>query len=144
MQGTDTIISAMCLNGSEVCRKLANFLCEGEHKEDRQGMVVAVVGAAGELVAFGSHSRAYSLPQTLAQRKAWTACRFRRSTQQLEQEIREGTLELSIFNDDQLIAMSGGVPIVANGVVIGAVGISGLPPEQDAALASEFASWLQG
>lgn len=77
-----------------------------------------------------------------AQRKAYTAQRFRRATARIAQEVKEGALQLAVFNDPQLLAMPGGAPIILADEVIGAVGISGLPPAQDALLAEDFARRL--
>ena len=96
----------------------------------------------GELIAFGAHVRCPPLPRQLAQRKAWSALRFRRPTATLAQEVSAGALQLAVFNDPQLLAMPGGEPVIVDGLAIGGVGISGLPPELDAGLAARFVQRL--
>ncbi len=130
------------LNDSMVCLYLARFLQETEADPQSAGLAIAVVGDDGELIAFGAHAGCPALPRQLAQRKAWSALRFRRATAQLAQEVAAGTLKLEIFHDPRLLAMPGGAPVVAQGRAIAGVGISGLPPEQDAALAERFVKWL--
>lgn len=105
------------------------------------GLAVAVVGPEGELIAFGAHARCPPLPRQLAQRKAWSALRCR-PTATLAQEVSSGTLQLAVFNDPQLLAMPGGEPVIVDGLAIGGVGISGLPPELDAGLAARFVQRL--
>jgi glc operon protein GlcG len=48
----------------------------------------------------------------------------------------------AVFNDPQLLAMPGGEPVIVDGLAIGGVGISGLPPELDAGLAARFVQRL--
>ena len=80
------------------------------------GLAVAVVGPEGELIAFGAHARCPPLPRQLAQRKAWSALRFRRPTATLAQEVSAGALQLAVFNDPQLLAMPGGEPVIVDGL----------------------------
>ncbi|HCB1501865.1 glc operon protein GlcG [Klebsiella oxytoca] len=142
MPGNDRLCTQSRLNDSAVCQKVALFLQETEGDTQTRGLAVAVVGPEGELIAFGAHARCPPLPRQLAQRKAWTALRFRRSTARLAEEVSAETLRLEVFNDPQLLAMPGGVPVMFDGLAIGGVGISGLPPELDAELAVRFVQRL--
>ncbi|WP_312982886.1 heme-binding protein [Atlantibacter sp.] len=130
------------LDDSAVCQRLARFLKETEAEPHTAGLAVAVVGTDGELIAFGAHARCPALPRQLAQRKAWSALRFRRPTARLAEEVSQGSLKLEIFHDARLLAMPGGVPVRVDGLAIAGVGISGLPPELDAELATRFANEL--
>ena len=89
-----------------------------------------------------ARTRCPPLPRQLAQRKAWSALHFRRPTATLAQEVSAGTLRLAVFNDPQLLAMPGGEPVIVDGLAIGGVGISGLPPALDAELAARFVQRL--
>ncbi|WP_312312061.1 heme-binding protein [Atlantibacter sp.] len=130
------------LNDSAVCQRLAQFLQETEADPQSAGLAVAVVGADGELIAFGAHARCPALPRQLAQRKAFSALRFRRPTARLAEEVSLGALCLEVFHDPRLLAMPGGAPVMVEGIVIGGVGISGLPPDRDAELALRFVERL--
>ena len=127
MPDNDAFCPQVRLNDSVVCQQVARFLQETESDARTRGLAVAVVGPEGELIAFGAHARCPPLPRQLAQRKAWSALRFRRPT---------------VFNDPQLLAMPGGEPVIVEGLAIGGVGISGLPPELDAGLAARFVQRL--
>jgi glc operon protein GlcG len=48
------------------------------------------------------------------------------------------------FGDLRYIAWGGGVPIVYQGQVVGAVGVSGLPEEEDMVLARMGAALING
>ncbi|MBL0790513.1 heme-binding protein [Klebsiella michiganensis] len=124
MPDNDALCPQVRLNDSVVCEQVARFLRETESDARTRGLAVAVVGPEGELIAFGAHARCPPLPRQLAQRKAWSA------------------LQLAVFNDPQLLAMPGGEPVIVDGLAIGGVGISGLPPELDAGLAARFVQRL--
>ncbi|WP_313667453.1 heme-binding protein [Atlantibacter sp.] len=136
------ICASQRLYDSAVCQRLARFLQQTEADPHTAGLAVAVVGTDGELIAFGAHARCPALPRQLAQRKAWSALRFRRPTARLAQEVSEGSLKLEMFHDVRLLAMPGGAPVMVDGLAIGGVGISGLPPALDAELAVRFANEL--
>ena len=141
MPDNDAFCPQVRLNDSVICQQVARFLQETESDARTRGLAVAVVGPEGELIAFGAHARCPPLPRQLAQRKAWSALRFRRPTATLAQEVSDGALQLAVFNDPQL-AMPGGEPVIVEGLAIGGVGISGLPPELDAGLAARFVQRL--
>jgi len=132
------------LDDAEVCVRLGAFLTALNAEPDTTGVAVAVVGTGGELIAFGAHASCPALPRLLARRKAFTAMTFRRSTEIVAREVRDGVLDLSWFHDDRLLAMPGGVPVFGPNGVVGGVGVSGLPAPRDAALAERFVSELTG
>ena len=134
MPDNDALCPQVRLNDSAVCQQVSRFLQETESDARTRGLAVAVVGTEGELIAFGAHACCPPLPRQLAQRKAWSALRFRRPTATLAQEVSSGTL--------QLLAMPGGEPVIVEGLAIGGIGISGLPPELDAGLAARFVQRL--
>ena len=132
MPDNDALCPQVRLNDSAVCQQVSRFLQETESDARTRGLAVAVVGTEGELIAFGAHACCPPLPRQLAQRKAWSALRFRRPTATLAQEVSSGTLQLAVFND----------PVIVEGLAIGGIGISGLPPELDAGLAARFVQRL--
>ncbi|QHM73809.1 GlcG/HbpS family heme-binding protein [Mixta intestinalis] len=142
MPAGNSLVLHKRLNDSETGRQVALFVGETETHPSTCGLALAVVGLDGELIAFGAHASCPSLPRQLAQRKAWSALRFRRSTAKLAQEVEAGTLRLAIFNDARLLAMPGGAPIIVDGITVGGVGVSGLPPELDAEMAERFIARL--
>jgi glc operon protein GlcG len=138
----DTVVRLARLDGGAVSARLAEFLTACEADADTRGIAVAVVGAGGELVAFGAHTACPALPRLLAPRKAVTAWAFRRGSDVVAREVAEGSLDLAPFHDERFLAMAGGVPVACDGAVIGAVGVSGRPAATDVALARRFAELL--
>jgi len=103
----------------------------------------AVVGSAGELVAFGAQDGTGVLPRRLASRKAYSAVLFKRDTASVKEAVDSGAILLSRLADDDLLAIPGGVPIVVDGEIIGAIGVSGLTPQQDAEIATALSIGIQ-
>jgi uncharacterized protein GlcG (DUF336 family) len=96
-------------------------------------MAVAVVEPSGELVAFARMDDTQYGSIQIAQRKARAAARFRLATSVLEERVQSGRI-VSLANDDAF-PISGGVPIVVDGRIVGAIGVSGAASSEDAAVA---------
>jgi uncharacterized protein GlcG (DUF336 family) len=93
-------------------------------------MNVAVVDSGGNLVAFQRMDGAMLASIQIAEHKARAAATFRRETKQFEDGI-----QLMHFNYllafDGIIASRGGIPLIEQGVIIGAIGCSGGTDSQD-------------
>ncbi|OQW45035.1 MAG: hypothetical protein A4S16_02560 [Proteobacteria bacterium SG_bin6] len=97
-------------------------------------MAVAVVEPDGNLVAFARLDDTQYASTMIAQGKAATAARFRRTTAVFAQGLANGPGALSLPG---VIAVAGGRPITANGRIVGAIGVSGGTAAQDDAIAAE-------
>jgi uncharacterized protein GlcG (DUF336 family) len=95
--------------------------------------VFAVVDTHGDLVAFMRMDGAQLASIPIAQHKARTAARYRRPTRALEDAVTKFGFNYILSLDDA-IASRGGVPLVEEGKIIGAVGCSGGTGSQDEAL----------
>lgn len=96
-------------------------------------MAIAVVEPTGELVAFVRMDDVPYASIRIAQQKARAAARFRMATAQLEGRVLSG--RTTLLSSDEVIAVGGGVPIVIDGKVVGALGVSGASAAEDAAIA---------
>ena len=105
-----------------------------------QGAAVAVVDPHGELVAFLRTDGCPLASVNNAINKAFTAARERGESGALGQRSRSEGFPLTNFGDPRYTGWGGGVPIVVDGMVIGAVGVSGLPE----AAAVALARWAAG
>lgn len=56
---------------------------------------------------------------------------------------RPALLQLSAVFKEAAVAMAGGLPLLHNGLCIGAIGVSGMTPDLDAAIAAAGAAALQ-
>ncbi len=96
---------------------------------------VYVVDPHGELVCTASMDGAAPDTRLNAQRKAYTAARSdARSTRQLAEKVRDDPVERASF-DPFFTFFLGGVAVFEGETRVGAVGVSGLPGEEDERLA---------
>jgi glc operon protein GlcG len=99
------------------------------------GAAVAVVDSHGELVSF-FRSDGCPLPSiNNAVNKAFTAAREGVPSKVVGDRSRNEDFPLTYYGDPRYIGWGGGFPIVIDGTVIGAVGVSGLPEEADMEIA---------
>jgi uncharacterized protein GlcG (DUF336 family) len=105
-------------------------------------MNIAVVDEGNNLVAFGRMGGAWLGSIDIAQNKAYTARSFDMSTKDLAPLCQSGQPLFGIHasNQGRLIIFAGGIPLRANGRVVGAVGVSGGSVEQDHDVAEAGAS----
>jgi glc operon protein GlcG len=107
-----------------------------------QDAAVAVVDRHGELVAFLRTDGCGLAPITIAINKAFTAARERVESSVLGERSRQEGFPLTNFGDPRYVGWGGGVPIIVDGEVIGAIGVSGLPEAEDVELARWAAASL--
>ena len=111
---------------------------------DGLGAAVAVVDHHGELVAF-VRTDGCPLPSIAhAFNKAYTAARERRPSREIGDASRDEGFAITNFGDLRYTGWGGGVPLVVDGVVLGAVGVSGLPEQDDMRIAADAAAVLAG
>jgi uncharacterized protein GlcG (DUF336 family) len=96
-------------------------------------MNIAVVDDGGNLVAFARMDRAWLGSIEIAQDKAWTARAFDISTKELASmsQPKQPLFGIAETHRGRVIIFAGGIPLKADGQVIGAVGVSGGTPDQD-------------
>jgi glc operon protein GlcG len=106
---------------------------------DKRGKaaVLAVADVHGELIALLRLDGAPLASIQIAQNKAWTAARERKPTRHLGQDARhpETGFDMAYYGDPRYIGWGGGLPVIIDGQVAGAVAVSGLPEEEDMQLA---------
>lgn len=108
---------------------------QAELEREGKGAAIAVADAHGELLAF-LRTDGCKLPSlNIAINKAFTAAREQRPSRDIGESSRNKQWPMTNFGDLRYTAWGGGVPIIYNGQVVGAVGVSGLPEEEDMALA---------
>ena len=107
---------------------------------DSLGAAVAVVDAHGELVALLRTDGCPFPSIKIAIQKAFTAARDRQESRALGDKARDEDFPLTNFGEVGYVGWGGGVPLVADGEIMGAIGISGLPEEED----MKLARWAAG
>jgi glc operon protein GlcG len=104
-------------------------------------MNVSVVDTNGDLIAFARMDGAQLASISIAQHKARTAVRYRRPTRAFEDAVQKMDFKYIVTLDD-VIASRGGIPLVENGKIIGAVGCSGGTGSQDEATCTAAANTI--
>ena len=122
----------------------AQAIVDSVVRDARGPVSVFVSDSHGELVAAATMDGAPHDTRLNAQRKAYTAARSdMTSTGELADKVRGDAAELASF-DPFFSFFRGGHAAFEDGRQVGAVGVSGLPGEQDEALAVQAleAAWL--
>jgi glc operon protein GlcG len=109
---------------------------------ERHGAAVAVVDAHGELLAFLRTDGCRLSSGMIAINKAYTAAREQTESGSVGEASRREHFPMTNFGELRYVSWGGGVPIVIDGEVVGAVGVSGLPEDDDVALARAAAASL--
>lgn len=107
-------------------------------------MNIAVVDAGTNLTAFARMDGAWLGSIDIAQGKAYTARAFDMSTQQLAPlcQPEQPLFGIHVTNQGRLVIFPGGIPLQANGTIVGAVGVSGGTVDQDQQVAEAGAAAL--
>lgn len=95
-----------------------------EAKKRNWKMNIAVVNSGGHLVTFQRMDGAQLSSIVIAEHKARAAATFRRETKFFEDGIQLKNLNY-LLAFDGIIASRGGIPLVEQGKIIGAIGVSG-------------------
>jgi uncharacterized protein GlcG (DUF336 family) len=108
-----------------------------EAKKNNWNMAIAVVGPDGSLVYFEKLDGTQNASVPLALAKARTAVLFRRPSKAFADQFAAGNTGFMSFPEDaRPIASEGGLPIVVDGKLIGAIGASGGTGPQDGVVAT--------
>ncbi|HEU5323250.1 MAG TPA: heme-binding protein, partial [Methylomirabilota bacterium] len=129
------LVSALALEQARAC------IARGVAQAQRLGfqVAIAVVDAAGHLVACERMDGALWVTPEIARAKANAAAAFRATTLELEERFAKRMLfadNVATLGAYPFVFGRGGVPVVADGRIVGAVGVSGaVPAEHDHAIA---------
>ena len=112
-----------------------NIMAAADAEAKRNGwtMAIAIVDPAGDLVLFQKADGARPANVDFSQRKARTAAHYQRPTKALDSAVTAGRIQ---WLATEALPIEGGIPIVVNGQVLGAVGVSGATSAQDAQVAA--------
>jgi len=103
-----------------------------------KGWVVcaAVVDLGGKLIALERMDHAMMASAEVALAKAVTAISFKRSSGQLQEAILSGFTPMMALTLTGGVPLDGGLPIMRDGRIIGALGVSGQSPKDDGEMAA--------
>jgi glc operon protein GlcG len=109
-------------------------------------IAVAVADSHGELIAFGRMDGVPFPSINIAINKAYTAARAKKPTQEIGDKVKhpEKGYDIAYYGDPKFVGWGGGVPVLRDGEVVGAVAVSGLSAAEDAELAASGVKMISG
>lgn len=118
----------------EVAKK-AMAAAEAEAITHKWPVAIAILDTTGSLVMLQKLDNTQTGSVEIAIGKARTALDFRRPSKALQDVVAGGGAGLRLLSVRNMLALEGGVPVIVDGKVVGAVGVSGVTSEQDAQVA---------
>lgn len=94
------------------------------------GGSIAIVDEGGHVIAVERLDNTFPASATIAIGKARTSALFRKPTKMFEDVINKGRTAMTALPETLLTPLQGGVPIVVDDQVIGAIGVSGAASAQ--------------
>jgi len=116
---------------------------EAEAKKNKWNMVIAVLDSGGHLVMLERMDGTQLGSIDAAKDKAYSAVLYRRPTKVFQDLVGQGGPNLRLLRLAGASPLEGGIPIVVDGKIVGAIGVSGATSEQDAQVAKAGADTLK-
>jgi len=115
---------------------------EAEATKNKWSMVIAVLDSGGHLVMLHRLDGTQLGSIEAAKDKAYSAVLYRRPTKVFQDLVGQGGPNLRLLKLSGASPLEGGIPLMVDGKIIGAVGVSGATSEQDAQVAKAGADAL--
>ena len=112
----------------EAAKKMA-AAGEAEARKNGWNVAIAIVDVSGGLILFHKLDETQAGSIAVAQGKARAAALFKRPSKAMEEAIAGG--KQAFLTVEGIVPMQGGLPVVVEDKVIGAVGVSGVTSAQD-------------
>lgn len=127
----------------------AKTLIEAAEQESQNigvSMVISIMDEGGNLIATHRMDDAWLASIDIAQNKAWTSVALKMPTSNLEKEtVPEGSLYgLNTTNQGKIVVFGGGIPLIKDNQVVGAVGVSGSTVDHDVQVAEAAVTKFEG
>ena len=129
--------------GLEAAKK-AMAAAEGEAVKNNWPMAIVILDSTGHIVMLHRLDNTQYGSIRVAQDKAQTALDFRRPSKVFEDLVAQGGIGMRTLGLRGATPLEGGVPIIADSKIIGAVGVSGATAQQDGQVAKIGADTAAG
>jgi len=116
---------------------------ESEAAKNNWAVVICIIDSGGNLVMLHRHNDVQLSSIEISQGKAKTALMFKRPSKVLDDAISGGGAGLRFLALKDIVPLEGGLPIVADGKIVGAIGVSGVLSAQDTQIARAGADGLK-
>ena len=114
-----------------------------EARKNGWTMAVAIVDPAGHLVYFEKLDDTQTGSTRVAIAKARSAALFKRPTKEFQDTLAGGGAGLRVLRLKGAVPVEGGLPLVVDGKIVGAIGLSGGTSQQDGQCAKAGADALR-
>jgi len=114
-----------------------------EAEKNHWNMAVAIVDTGGNLVYYEKMDNTQLGSANVAVEKARTAALFKRPSKALQDALAAGGDGLRVLSLKGVTAVEGGIPLVMDGKIVGAIGVSGGTSAQDGQCAKAGADVLK-
>lgn len=131
--------------GTPITLELARTVAaaaEAEAAKNQWPMAIAIVDSTGHLALFQRTDGTQLASMDIAIAKAKSAVNYRRSTKVFEDMIAAGGAGVRALSLPGAMAVEGGLLLVKNGAIIGAIGVSGMRSVDDGVVAQAGADTL--
>ena len=128
--------------GIENARKVMTA-AEAEASKNNWAVVISIIDSGGNIVMLHRRDDVQLSSIEIAQGKAKTALMFKRPSKVLDDAIAGGGAGLRFLALKDIVPLEGGIPIVLDGKIVGAIGASGGTSTQDGQCAQAGASSLK-
>ena len=108
---------------------------EAEAAKNNWPVVIAIIDSGGHIVMMHRRDDTQLSSLELAQGKAKTALMFKRPTKVLDDAISGGGAGVRFLALKDIVPLEGGFPVVVDGKIVGAIGVSGVLSAQNAQVA---------
>jgi len=126
----------------EVAKKVAEPAL-AEAVKNHWAVAVVIVDPGGDLVYYEKMDNTQLASATIAIDKARTAARFKRPSKALQDALAAGGEGLRVLGLEGATPVEGGFPLLVDGKIVGAIGVSGVASAQDAQCAKAGADSLK-
>lgn len=114
----------------EAAKKAADAAL-AEAAKNKWKMVAAIVDPSGNLIYFEKMDNAELAAVDIAIGKARSAVLYKRPTKALQDALAAGGVGLRVLRLPGAMPVEGGIPLLVDGKIIGAIGVSGEASEHD-------------
>jgi len=126
----------------ETAKKAAEVAL-AEARKNHWTMAVAIVDPNGDLVYYEKMDNTQMASAQISVDKARSAARFKRPTKAFQDALEKGGVNLRLLALQGAIPVEGGVPILIDGKIVGAIGVSGDTSERDSVCANAGAASIK-
>lgn len=131
--------SSIALDSS---RKVAALAIAEAHKNNWT-MAIAIVDTSGNLVYFEKMDETQTASVNVSIDKARSAVLYKRPTKALQNMLAAGGAGLRVLGLEGAVPVEGGVPLLVDGKIVGAIGVSGDTSDHDGQCAQAGAAGLK-